>query len=679
METRKFINTRRSEDEDRQDITPANREETYVREGNAEILRLGSKEEKIFLQNDLLYQDHQNSFKKISARIPKVYQFSDDQQAEIFSDTSIHGNSEITDGRQEANLLPSVTKEIESKEEDSLRQKFSTSVTEQIESKEEKQPKKFLITFPQENTQEEKSLTNCFTDTVQLENFSTCFPTHDAGRKKRETEDLVQNVSTDTAMTDQRTEQQMIDEKETSNNFAETEHHEKEIPISDQYAESLYSFTIDKSKPTIVVQNEKPPNEILLIKNVSKHISSKETEISKKPEADPIAESTLLPSVSVQDCKSISNLINISHFEEERSRLASFQRDLLLTRFLVEEQRRFLNQTSDTVSLPGSLSMGTQTDRHQATQTDVLCMMRPEPRKVKSENDDSSDSDIDCLSSTRRISRRTICIIGKDGSRHKIRTPIIEESESTEMLRHTSTIPLQRENKSSMLRLYNNRNKIKEVLVNGKTEKYDRAILCHNKHHKSTTDISDFKTDQKKVHLSLRDAKKSMSYSNINDANILTEKEVYTPRSLKSRMIARRLSASEQQTAHYTSNKQQETKEKQKFDAKNLFASKSSNKIEEQQKRDYRQKLRHQKSVNGEKENVQPESKGTSKANLIKIGDDENGDNEENLSVQSVGMGTLKLKGKNQQLMEKKSVFTIAYDDATTEHLGESSNGSTHD
>lgn len=677
MEIRKFMNTRRSGDEDRQDVTPANREETYVREGNAEILRLRSKEEKIFHQNDLRHKEHQNSSEKISARIPKVYQFSDDKEVENFSGTSIPGSSEITDGRQQANLFASVTKETESKEGDSLHQKFSTSVIEQIESKEEKQPNKFFNTFPQENTQEEKSLTNYFTDTVQLENFSTYFPTHDDGRKKREIEDLVQNVSTDAAMTDRRTEQQITEEKKTSNNFAETEHHEKEVPKSDQHAESLHCVTIDKSKTT-VLQNEKPPNEILLTKNVSKHINSRETDISRKSVADPIAESTLLPSVSVQDCKSISNLMNISHLEKERNRLASFQRDLLLTRFLVEEQRRFLNQTSDTVSLPGSLSMGTQTDRHQATQTDVLCMMRPEPRKVKSENDDSSDSDIDCLSSTHRISRRTICIIGKDGSRHKIRTPIIEESESTEMLRHTSTIPLQRENKSSTLRLNNNRNKIKEVLVNGKIEKYDRVILRHSKHHKSTTDISDFKTDQKKVHSLLRDAKKSMSYSNINDANILTEKEVYTPRSLKSRMIARRLSASEQHTAHYTGNKQQETKEKQKVDAKNSFASESSNKIEEQQKRDYRQKLRHQKSVNGEKENVHPEAKGTNRGNFIKVGDDENGDIEEN-SVQSVGMGTLKLKGKNQQLMEKKSVFTIAYDDATTEHLGESSNGSTHD
>lgn len=589
-------------------MTPADREESYVREGDAEILRLKTHEERVQLEDNFLHRPEKRQSEKFSTTVPRDTEFREERQPESSS--------------------LAVPKDTESRDETQL-----------------------------------------------------------GSRRKRQVENLSTSALDETVLRDEfdaRSQPPPIDEKtdekETLRKFVESERNEQAAK-SKPTTESLQNES-DQYPTQQILKKEKLANGVLP-SNLADHDDKEHADTYKKP-IDPAVEPSLLPQ-STRECETIRSLMNVSHLEEERNRLATFQRDLLLTRFLVEEQRRLLNQASDTISLPGSLSMGTQTDRHRATQTDVLCMMRPEPRKVKSENDDSSDSDIDCLSSTRRISRRTVCIIGKDKGRHKIRTPIIEESESTEVLRHSSTVPLQRENRSSMLRLTNNRNKTKDVTVNAKIEKHDRVILRHSKYHKSTTDVSDLKNDQKKAHVSLRDGKKSVSYSNINDACVLTDKEVYTPRSLKSRMIARRLSASEPPKlgAHCISHKQQDAKERQKADTKDPCAAEWSKKVEEKQKRDDRHKLKHQKSVNEEKENVQPESKESDKDSPPDSQGDGKSDGqgrEEGSPIPSaVGTGTLKLKSKNQQLMEKKSVFTIAYDDATTEHLGESSNGSTQE
>lgn len=79
----------------------------------------------------------------------------------------------------------------------------------------------------------------------------------------------------------------------------------------------------------------------------------------------------------------------------EQQPLATVSKYSPLIGFHDEVQQPDKDQGEDTISLPGSLSMATQTDRHQATQTDLLCLLRPEPRRTKSENDDSSDSEPD--------------------------------------------------------------------------------------------------------------------------------------------------------------------------------------------------------------------------------------------------------------------------------------------
>lgn len=370
--------------------------------------------------------------------------------------------------------------------------------------------------------------------------------------------------------------------------------------------------------------------------------------------------------------ETVRNLLDISHLEEERNKLTSFQRDLLLTRFLVEEQRRFLTQTVDTQSLPGSLSMGTQTDRSRSTQTDLLCLMRPEPRKAKSENDDSSDSEIDCVYKKSKGYRRCYSVIGKDKARYKIRTPIIEESESVESTRQQVNLS-HRPNKSSLLRTANNRHKIntREALVEAKS----KQDLKHLKSkYKSSSDLNDTKTH----HVSLRDYKKSMSYVDINDPrNVLSDKEIYTPRSLKSRLIARRLSASEppQLGAHCMSHLYQDARDRQKAIEKDPLSAEWCKTCHERKKKcTDKSKCKHQKPTsNGKGKDKQT---GSSSNTSTGTKSNEQTENQHTSLPPITGMCTLKLKSKNQALMEKKSVFTIAYDGATTHHLTSSSNGS---
>lgn len=59
----------------------------------------------------------------------------------------------------------------------------------------------------------------------------------------------------------------------------------------------------------------------------------------------------------------LRRLIELSRNRETSGGLTMLQRDLLVTRFLVEEQRKLLlNQAGDTQSLPGGTCAATQTD-----------------------------------------------------------------------------------------------------------------------------------------------------------------------------------------------------------------------------------------------------------------------------------------------------------------------------
>lgn len=111
------------------------------------------------------------------------------------------------------------------------------------------------------------------------------------------------------------------------------------------------------------------------------------------------------------------------------NRLTSIQRDILLTRFLVEEQRRA--RVEDTQSLPGVVvsTMATQTDKHAETQTDHVYFKR----RSKSDNDESpSDSEETAKRKLRRRRRKQNGTVEfRPASRIEISSPIFEEGEET--------------------------------------------------------------------------------------------------------------------------------------------------------------------------------------------------------------------------------------------------------
>lgn len=132
------------------------------------------------------------------------------------------------------------------------------------------------------------------------------------------------------------------------------------------------------------------------------------------------------------------------------NRLTTLQRDLLLTRFLVEEQRRNFGNVQaldETQSLPGMVpsltTMATQTDVNRGTQTEILYTMRPPRRKTKSDLDDSGESDTETSYDTKgklvrnchknrkkRYKNLEVPERGRSLSRCEIKTPILEETES---------------------------------------------------------------------------------------------------------------------------------------------------------------------------------------------------------------------------------------------------------
>ncbi|XP_014250351.1 cadherin-86C [Cimex lectularius] len=137
------------------------------------------------------------------------------------------------------------------------------------------------------------------------------------------------------------------------------------------------------------------------------------------------------------------------------SRLTTIQRDLLLTRFLVEEHRRTRNANiaDDTQSLPGVVAMATQTDSHAQTQTERAYFSK---RKTKSDNDESfSDSEENCRRRFKRNARFRLQEEDTFQNRSTdIKTPIIEEAELPSDLKtlNSKTGQIFTETKASLLR-----------------------------------------------------------------------------------------------------------------------------------------------------------------------------------------------------------------------------------
>ncbi|XP_050520582.1 cadherin-86C [Daktulosphaira vitifoliae] len=102
--------------------------------------------------------------------------------------------------------------------------------------------------------------------------------------------------------------------------------------------------------------------------------------------------------------------------EEEQKKMMAFQRDVLLTRFLAEEQQKFMTKL-ETRSLPGA-DIATQTEVHTATQTINSCL------KSRSRCRNNGQTDCTCSKSA-QYPRRSSSM-----PHRKFISPIIEETGS---------------------------------------------------------------------------------------------------------------------------------------------------------------------------------------------------------------------------------------------------------
>jgi hypothetical protein len=188
---------------------------------------------------------------------------------------------------------------------------------------------------------------------------------------------------------------------------------------------------------------------------------------------------------------------------EEEARLNN---TLLLTEALIAQRQheQFLATAGDNIetqSLPGQTTMATQTDVDSSTQTEPFHLMKPPRRRARSDNDDSytegedqesQDIEKDAVGSNslgnavrgfwnkKHRSKRKRSLFhrgdlrvkrtgGKSGltvpgKRHKIKTPIMEETESAleaaERQQDHVSFGNYSENKTSMLRRRNNKAKV---------------------------------------------------------------------------------------------------------------------------------------------------------------------------------------------------------------------------
>jgi hypothetical protein len=185
---------------------------------------------------------------------------------------------------------------------------------------------------------------------------------------------------------------------------------------------------------------------------------------------------------------------------------ARLNNTLLLTEALVAQRQheQFLataGENIETQSLPGQTTMATQTDVDSSTQTDPLHLLRPPRRRARSDNDDSyteeeeQDGEVDKKDAVKlnssgnaiygfwikkhRSRRRRNSFYRGDlrakraggkggflvsGKRHKIKTPILEETESAleaaEGQHDYNAFSSYAQNKTSMLRRRKNKAKI---------------------------------------------------------------------------------------------------------------------------------------------------------------------------------------------------------------------------
>ena len=214
---------------------------------------------------------------------------------------------------------------------------------------------------------------------------------------------------------------------------------------------------------------------------------------------------------------------------------ARLNNTLLLTEALVAQRQheQFLataGENMETQSLPGQTTMATQTDVDSSTQTEPLHLMRPPRRRARSDNDDSyteeededgevNNKDTVKLNSSanaiygfwikkhRSKRRRNYFHRGElrakraggkggffvSGKRHKIKTPILEETESAleaaEGQHDYIAFSSYAQNKSSMLR--RRKNKVKVATTSGEMD----VTILPNQLQNGQEDLEETPTD----------------------------------------------------------------------------------------------------------------------------------------------------------------------------------------
>jgi len=420
------------------------------------------------------------------------------------------------------------------------------------------------------------------------------------------------------------------------------------------------------------------------------------------------------------------------------NRLTTLQRDLLLTRFLVEEHRRTLSQTQieDTQSLPGVVTMATQTDVEAGTQTDSMQISK---RRSKSDNDDSlSDSeDIDRkrIRRGRRVQR--IREERQEGqrrstSRCEIKSPIIEEPEggveTSNGHDETGVKPPANgftETKASMLRQAATRSKL------GQDDDFDLHPLERSYERRPHLNHGLYKVrsvSEQDIHSISRHREnvlKSLQVTPVRQVNIVNN--VSVEHVLYKDPEREQPKSSEAITSGSTENEKNSSEQKEKSDSPrsptktSRLTSKplarqrdplqrAASREDEatprymewyKKKREEREQQRKQQEVEDKKKVLKkPRAKSTKKetndtknveSSTENIEERETSKSEESPTKRPIANGvphkneedrdsgiamtnmapsnSLNMSHKNHQALEKKSIFTIAYDDMETKQL----------
>lgn len=368
------------------------------------------------------------------------------------------------------------------------------------------------------------------------------------------------------------------------------------------------------------------------------------------------------------------------------NRLTTIQRDLLLTRFLVEEQRRA--RVEDTQSLPGVTTMATQTDRHAETQTDKVYFKR----KSKSDNDDSDSEESAKRKLKRRRTKQDGTVEFRPASRIEISSPIFEEGEDSrpQGVNHTKSslirqtaVKSKMEDDNTKIRssgdhdtTFRRRDVLRSLQVTPVKQMniINNVLVEHIRYREPPSQISqETNTDSIELFAKSRtegeglmtNEKRVRSQPQSRDHSVSPSKDL----TVRSQSHGRTATATRYMD-WYKTKKEMREKHKHEPDSNQRVQSQNGTKIRNNIENTTRVRERKRwtdknvQSINQKRVavNVKPE--------LVKEEIIVRNTKEDELdSGIAIPYQIVPTHLKNQQLLEKKSIFTIAYDDMKTDKI----------